>query len=560
MAVALGIITTLAGILILSGVPELSRLGTTAGWITLSVGFVVVSVAALIMYKKKQSYTGDGVRPQEPPSSADSKKNPPSKAKYGKKNEQLNVEWIQNAPVERQGKRLLATRMIVRCNENNETELSLGISLATLPPTFGQLLKKLTYVDLSNNELTKLPDSFIKLTLLRRLNLRSNKFKQVPSIICKLPLLEGLDLSGNELEGFPPTLNQLTNLKCLDFSYNKFKGFPDMIWKIGQNCKLRIYGNPFPISEIVKMVFSNRIFITCKNNSDHGITKNGRDYVTNCFNTLLILANIFSQCGSVDPLKRRLFDRYDLSSIAVGTTNSNTRVSFNYKIFGFPFYVACGDEELLDGIFEYQKLAENYLHKTNFKIISTINNVEIHNSVDFQKKMKEGLKNYTKTFRLKTLSNLLVKMKKNCSSINSSKSFIYYIVLSGPSDDDRTCRGHGFVIEQFINTNGKIAYLLYQSYEDLYRLKILELDQYGINSFFDKIKTILNKYVWDQENSDLWETLFQQKGVSFKMSKWKTEPGKIPELDGFTIRITIGEMNPKALRNQIKVLGNNSTP
>jgi Leucine-rich repeat (LRR) protein len=78
-------------------------------------------------------------------------------------------------------------------------------------------------VDLSGLELTELPSVFKNLRKLKYLNLSNNRFKNFPTILMKLPNLETVDLSVNEIEEL--TLSEYCYIKHLDLSGNKIKEF-----------------------------------------------------------------------------------------------------------------------------------------------------------------------------------------------------------------------------------------------------------------------------------------------------------------------------------------------
>lgn len=82
------------------------------------------------------------------------------------------------------------------------------------------LLPKGTNLDLSNNLLLCLPESFCELTHLTRLDLSKNRLQDLPEYFGNLRSLKQLDLYSNELEHLPVTLGQLKNLKFLDLKNN----------------------------------------------------------------------------------------------------------------------------------------------------------------------------------------------------------------------------------------------------------------------------------------------------------------------------------------------------
>lgn len=88
-----------------------------------------------------------------------------------------------------------------------------------LPESFGSFTK-LSNLSAGNNKLTELPSSFENLTKLKMLALSGNQLKSVPVSFCFLSSLEELYLMDNELSGPMPPLNFL-GLYYVDISRNK---------------------------------------------------------------------------------------------------------------------------------------------------------------------------------------------------------------------------------------------------------------------------------------------------------------------------------------------------
>lgn len=89
-------------------------------------------------------------------------------------------------------------------------------------------LKKLTRLNLSNNDISEINDSFGQLQNLRHLNLSNNKIKFLPPQVANLPKLEDLLLEGNPFDLLPPEIvargkdsirNFIKELDVSDFLY-----------------------------------------------------------------------------------------------------------------------------------------------------------------------------------------------------------------------------------------------------------------------------------------------------------------------------------------------------
>ena len=95
-----------------------------------------------------------------------------------------------------------------------------GNQLGTIPPENGGLTSLVT-LDLSDNQLTGLPDALLQLDHLTDLNLSGNQLGTIPPEIGGLTSLVILDLSDNRLTGLPSELRQLRQLDSLDLSSNQ---------------------------------------------------------------------------------------------------------------------------------------------------------------------------------------------------------------------------------------------------------------------------------------------------------------------------------------------------
>ena len=87
--------------------------------------------------------------------------------------------------------------------------------------------KPITHLNLSNNQLTQLPDSLSNLVNLQHLNLSRNKLTQLPDFFGNLVNLEWLDLSNNQLTQFSGPIGNLVNLEWLDLDRNELTQLPD---------------------------------------------------------------------------------------------------------------------------------------------------------------------------------------------------------------------------------------------------------------------------------------------------------------------------------------------
>lgn len=143
---------------------------------------------------------------------------------------------------------------------------------ANLPQSFEGLAATLEVIDLSQNQLSEIPDCLFECTSLKRINLSNNEITEVHLQIDKWHKLENLNLSNNQLTSVPASLSKLTNLRALYVSGNQldFEGIPRSIGKLGN---LEVFSASFNILETVpegltrciklrKMMLNNNKLIT----------------------------------------------------------------------------------------------------------------------------------------------------------------------------------------------------------------------------------------------------------------------------------------------------------
>jgi hypothetical protein len=126
---------------------------------------------------------------------------------------------------------------------NNLSRLNLSGKLigADIDEIFVQLIqfKNLLKLNISSNNLSKLPKSINKLNKLRILNISSNDLIDVPDEICDLKCLESLYIFKNKLIILPDDIGKLSELKTLCLYNNELILIPNSINKLK---KLKILG------------------------------------------------------------------------------------------------------------------------------------------------------------------------------------------------------------------------------------------------------------------------------------------------------------------------------
>lgn len=82
-------------------------------------------------------------------------------------------------------------------------------------------------VNLSNQNLNKMPSDILSMTRIQELNLSRNKLTgALPAEIRHLQNLEVLNISNNQMTGLPAELGQLSKLRVLNASNNQLTGIP----------------------------------------------------------------------------------------------------------------------------------------------------------------------------------------------------------------------------------------------------------------------------------------------------------------------------------------------
>uniref|UniRef100_A0A665WSH1 FLII actin remodeling protein n=1 Tax=Echeneis naucrates TaxID=173247 RepID=A0A665WSH1_ECHNA len=101
-------------------------------------------------------------------------------------------------------------------------------------PTSLEGLTQLADVDLSCNDLTRVPECLYSLGNLKRLNLSSNQISELSLCIDQWTQLETLNLSRNQLTSLPSAICKLSKLKKLYINSNKldFDGVPPGVGKL----------------------------------------------------------------------------------------------------------------------------------------------------------------------------------------------------------------------------------------------------------------------------------------------------------------------------------------
>ncbi|MCT7956014.1 leucine-rich repeat domain-containing protein [Laspinema palackyanum] len=102
---------------------------------------------------------------------------------------------------------------------------------------------KVTSLDLSNTQLSALPQEIGELSNLTELNLSYNYLRDLPQEIGQLSNLINLDLWSNQLSALHPEIGQLSNLTELGLAGNKLTALPQEIGQLSNLTELDLAGN-----------------------------------------------------------------------------------------------------------------------------------------------------------------------------------------------------------------------------------------------------------------------------------------------------------------------------
>jgi len=138
-------------------------------------------------------------------------------------------------------------------------------NISVLPVSLG-FLRNLHFLNLYKNRIISLPDDFVCLENLEVLNLQSNTIEIFPEVICglnklrilvlqdnrlqsisenieKLQELEYLNVSHNQISLLPFSLGSLSSLSVLDLAFNRISIFPDSLKYLSRLSELHLNNN-----------------------------------------------------------------------------------------------------------------------------------------------------------------------------------------------------------------------------------------------------------------------------------------------------------------------------
>ncbi len=103
-----------------------------------------------------------------------------------------------------------------------------------------------TRLDLSAQNITKVPESVFNQTDLEELNLSGNNLiGSLPAEVGRLQKLKSLNISNNKMTGLPAEIGQLLSLEELNVSNNQLTGLPYELGNLKNLKTFTISGNPY---------------------------------------------------------------------------------------------------------------------------------------------------------------------------------------------------------------------------------------------------------------------------------------------------------------------------
>ncbi len=122
-----------------------------------------------------------------------------------------------------------------------------------------ELFPCLIKLDMSNQQLTAVPESIGKLSNLQALGFMESNLKTLPESIGNLSNLQGLNLPKNQLDNLPASFGNLSSLETLDISSNRLDELPESFGKLTNLQTLNLDNNqlnklPIGIGNLLKLI------------------------------------------------------------------------------------------------------------------------------------------------------------------------------------------------------------------------------------------------------------------------------------------------------------------
>jgi hypothetical protein len=123
-----------------------------------------------------------------------------------------------------------------------DKRLKLAEGLTEFPREIFSLAEFIEILDMSDNDLSELPEDFGRLKNLKILFLSNNKFEYIPDVIAQCPELDMIGFKGNKIEAISERALPIKT-RWLILTDNKINKLPDVIGKLSRLQKLALAGN-----------------------------------------------------------------------------------------------------------------------------------------------------------------------------------------------------------------------------------------------------------------------------------------------------------------------------
>ncbi len=156
------------------------------------------------------------------------------------KNKNIKMVLIWRWSIEKTFRVRLSPRGIQRIQFNSIRDGDQWLSMLSEKLT---QISSLVSLELTENDLTSLPDNFFHLSNLQHLNLGHNKLTNLPMIFGNLTRLQTLYLHRNQLESLPESFGHLSDLLHLNIENNQLRTLPESFGKLHNLRELFLVNN-----------------------------------------------------------------------------------------------------------------------------------------------------------------------------------------------------------------------------------------------------------------------------------------------------------------------------
>lgn len=140
--------------------------------------------------------------------------------------------------------------------EKGTTSVKIAQGLRDFPKELYSLEDSLEVLDLTDNNLSSLPDDFYRFKKLKRLFLSNNQFNHIPKVLAKLPELSMIGIRNNQIKTFEENSLPLST-RWLILTDNELTSLPNSIGDLKSLQKCMLSGN--------KLSFLPQTFTKCIN-------------------------------------------------------------------------------------------------------------------------------------------------------------------------------------------------------------------------------------------------------------------------------------------------------